>query len=57
MLQAAPVDGGFGTAGADTLTVNGGTLTVNASGDGSIPTVRLRLTAVTVYVSGPTGVG
>lgn len=51
------VDGGFGTAGADTLTVNGGTLTVNASGDGLDSNGALTINGGTVYVSGPTGDG
>ena len=51
------VDGGFGTAGADTITVNGGTLTVNASGDGLDSNGALTINGGTVYVSGPTGDG
>ena len=50
-------DGGFGTAGADTLTVNGGTLTVNASGDGLDSNGTLTINGGTVYVSGPTSDG
>lgn len=52
------VDGGFGTAGADTITVNGGTgLTLNASGDGLDSNGALTINDGTVYVSGPTGDG
>ncbi len=58
MLQAAPLTAASAHAGgADTITVNGGTLTVNASGDGLDSNGALTINARTVYVSGPPGDG